>query len=376
MAKTPKLISYWTEVEKQYLLDNYSSGKAEEIVARLNRSWEAISKYASNQNICRTSQRSLPSVKWAVEELSYLKDNYATATKITILSNIRRSWHAIASKASKLDLRRITIKTRCDRLLENSSLGAYWLGFILSDGHLSKDPWSIKLSLSQTDVRTLEQFSEFISAPLYLYERERNKKIEHYGVVSAKDSINLPAFAEKYDISNRKTYEPPNFSHYASVPDDFFLSLVIGMIDGDGHIEVRGQIELRMHSSWAEFLSMTAKRIYQIQNVLTQAPPTAKVDKEGYVRLKFSKTIVGKFLKKFAKTQNLPILDRKWERISDFTIKDKRTVWQIGIQRILTSCQQRPSQRELLGSFSGMTQLDLNAIINRLGYVISDFSKQ
>lgn len=76
--------------------------------------------------------------------------------------------------------------------------------------------------------------------------------------ISFANSISIPKFMEKYDIHYRKTYNPVNFENYKQYDKLLLWSLLIGIIDGDGHIENNGSskafaITITAHKSWEQF---------------------------------------------------------------------------------------------------------------------------
>jgi len=76
--------------------------------------------------------------------------------------------------------------------------------------------------------------------------------------ISFANSISIPKFMEKYDIHYRKTYNPVNFENYKQYDKLLLWSLLIGIIDGDGHIANNGSsgafvITITAHKSWEQF---------------------------------------------------------------------------------------------------------------------------
>lgn len=195
-------------------------------------------------------------------------------------------------------------------LLENCT-AYYWIGFLLADGHFSDDG-VFKVKLSSIDKEHLYKLKEFISAEK-IYSEEDGK----YLLLRIMDKNIVSKIKKKFDISNSKTYNPPNLDFIKK--ESLLLSLIIGFVDGDGYIANKKSsfcLSVKCHSSWLSNLDMFAKKI----NVNS----TAKINKAGYAVFSITNIQSLQDLKKQAIKYKLPILNRKWNYIDLTHFKNKK----------------------------------------------------
>lgn len=210
-------------------------------------------------------------------------------------------------------------------LLKETPETYYWIGFLMADGHFDKDRGSVALGISNKDIDHLKKFSKLINAKVLVGK--------NYSRVNRQDKIIVPKIIDKFNISNRKTYEPPvvNIDN-----DDLFLSFIIGFIDGDGCIDSRTQgIEITCHKSWGDNLNKWFARIWILSKCISNGKnkkPEVIMQKrlEGYsgrpaiyARIRTNNNTFCMFLKNKAIKMHLPILTRKWNRICDKYSRNK-----------------------------------------------------
>lgn len=242
-----------------------------------------------------------------------------TETLCTALSH--RTWDAIKLRAAKLGLSRsksLNRKSAVENLLSGSLESFYWMGFILADGHIGKNV-RLVVSLSKKDESHLTKLANFINTEM----REGISKIEskEYAriTISCQNIDVVPIIAEIYDINSNKTENPPDFYNYVFT-DEQMLSLIIGFIDGDGNINKlheRNDVNLRIkcHSSWLSNIHYIEELIYTYFGFDLKEPPITKINNEGYAQLVISNNKIIKNIKQFALDRELPIMQRKWDRV-------------------------------------------------------------
>lgn len=198
-------------------------------------------------------------------------------------------------------------------LLEDTPESYYWIGFLLADGHFSEK--RIVVGLSEHDKDHLEKFAKYInySGNLRILKRE-----PHNGVcLAAMDTEVVGKLREKFDIKSNKTYNPPKTLSW--VPEDLFLCLLAGIIDGDGSImnfQKRKDVFIRIkqHSSWLPILNEIGEFLGKEKQ--------AKINRNGYAELLITGYPLIRDLKKRLMGYNLPLLPRKWDKI-DLGFKTK-----------------------------------------------------
>ncbi len=196
-------------------------------------------------------------------------------------------------------------KNNIEKLLLNEPESYYWIGFLLADGHFSNEH-GVSLSLSILDTEHLSRFSNFIGS---------EKSDVQRGMIRCL-AMNRPVvdlICNKFDINSRKTYNPPNIEVFKNISRDLLLSLIAGFIDGDGSIFVNSKndkivcLRIKCHSSWFDNLKYFAD--------ILSPRSTVKIDKRGYVILNLANTFELKKIKQEILCLDLPLLDRKWDRI-------------------------------------------------------------
>lgn len=137
-------------------------------------------------------------LKWTEEEFFYLKENYSKLKREEISNFLNRKWGAIAKKASILGLCRACSNSHFYKLLEESNITYYWMGFLFADGHFSKYN-EFAINLQQSDIEHLTKFSNYVSVPV---KRVKNRP---YISVRIMDKIIVKQIKDKFKIHNNKT---------------------------------------------------------------------------------------------------------------------------------------------------------------------------
>lgn len=190
---------------------------------------------------------------------------------------------------------------KLNRLLDGSRESAYWLGFLLADGHFSASG-RLVVTLADKDTEHLKNLSTFLGVSL------RTDAKRQTATVAVMDTATVQHLKEKYSISNKKSVSPPDLSVCS---EEELRCMAIGFIDGDGHICKQtgrrgGFIGIKVHKAWLDIL----KTLF----------PTAKVgvNAKGYARAFISKHADCVALKLVA--NSLPSLKRKWGEIDEMFV--------------------------------------------------------
>lgn len=109
---------------------------------------------------------------------------------------------------------------------------------------------------------------------------------------------------------------------------DFFISFLIGYIDGDGCISIASnnhpRIVIECDSSWKDVINNWFYRLYSILNI--KYPNQCKITNRGNTKITVANSNVLLFLKNKTIELILPILDRKWEKIPLINLNQTRTI--------------------------------------------------
>lgn len=199
---------------------------------------------------------------------------------------------------------RITHDSDLSILLEDTPETFYWIGFLMADGSFIHNKRLI-LGLSIKDKTHLLKFANFIHFTGKLDENLISCTIR------AQDIEIIPKIMNKFDFKSSKTYNPPK-SLFMKFNKILAMSMLIGYIDGDGSIQQKnnkGSIRIKCHSSWFNILN----EIYIFLGI-NRIPI---INKEGYVTLTINDKYNLSILKDHISTYNLPILNRKWDKINN-----------------------------------------------------------
>lgn len=195
------------------------------------------------------------------------------------------------------------------KLLEETYLSFYWLGFIIADGSLNQNKF--ELCLAKKDLNHLNKFVKFIN---FSKEPKFRKSSKSYRI-SFSDRVSVGEVKLKYDLKDRKTYNPINFKNISSYNNELLLCLLIGIIDGDGNISYNGSknsrvISIVSHKNWKKFYTQLIKNIDISGFIIKDVNKTNKITINLYKREK-----ILFLLKDIAIKFNLPFLKRKWDKI-------------------------------------------------------------
>jgi hypothetical protein len=195
-------------------------------------------------------------------------------------------------------------------LLENC-ISYYWMGFLLADGHFSENG-IMKIKLSSIDKEHLYKLKGFIKADTILSESGGK-----YLTIKIMDKKVVASLKKKFNISNTKTYNPPNLDFIKR--NDLLISLIAGFIDGDGYIAKKKDafcLSVKCHSSWLNNLDKFAKAIHP--------DSSANINGAGYAIFSISNIEKLQELKKKILKFKLPVLERKWDLIDLKHFRNKK----------------------------------------------------
>jgi hypothetical protein len=202
--------------------------------------------------------------------------------------------------------------------LEQSREKWYWMGFLLADGHFTDR--GISLSVSVKDKGHLTKFQKFVGhrgklRKVFTKSPSSNNVSECISMWAGGSSTVLK-LKKEFDIRSNKTYNPPQKLPTKSI--DKLLSLLVGLIDGDGSIPKRKNgsvtIEIGMHKSWEQYVKNIIKLMYEVCGETYSHHPYYN---KNIFCIQISNPIIIKFLKRKAKEFNLPFLKRKWDIIDE-----------------------------------------------------------
>lgn len=247
-------------------------------------------------------------------EKEYLKQYYPYLDKKTILSELGKSWASVKWHAKKLGISRPNIReAKLKKLLPHSIETSYWWGFIMSDGYIS-DKGELVFALSTKDECQLYNLISFLG-----HESNVQRQEDVYmSRLSIMDRVNGLKLKEILQITNKKTYNPPNDFSFLKTPEQR-LAFYIGFVDGDGSIhhdknETFKCCRIVIHENWYSWWVVFC-------NQLALDYPKLKFTVNTNNKRKNTLIYIGKketkeFLKKFIQENKIQILERKWKLLN------------------------------------------------------------
>jgi len=247
---------------------------------------------------------------WTDEDKNKLIELYPYETKGIILKNFpNNTWRYLQNVAGLLGVKRRSGKRIGDvrKLFNGTNESFYWLGLILTDGYISNDG-ELKIELKVDDYDYLSNFAKFINGKITKLKKYGNYNGNGTCRVKIKDSINVLKIKEMFNLTESKTYHPPNISFITD--KDKLLSLLGGMIDGDGSITKKGKIHIDAHKNYYDYLNNLGYKLVA-NNLISEFSVTTYLD-----MCRFNISTKDSYrIRNVLETMKIPIMKRKWDRI-------------------------------------------------------------
>lgn len=268
--------------------------------------------------------------RWSNREIQLLIENYPNS-KFSQMKNLlpQRTKQAIQRMARILSLKKED-QRNIKFLLSESLKAFYWIGFIFADGWISKNQM-LGISVSNKDKEHIQILADELNILAHAYTRKTNFTERHdYVNICVNDRENIPKIMQKFELNERKTINPPNFSNY-KFTNEQILSLIIGLIDGDGSISKRKTyykgknneyiydsfiLSIQMNYTWKENLEFINKFLHNYFNIKNESNIRIGNRDSNTVILQLCKKKLLQNLKFFAMENNIPFMQRKLGKIS------------------------------------------------------------
>lgn len=267
-------------------------------------------------------------VRWSEENKAILADHYFSGGTSMVMSLIPgASKESVKSAAREFGIKydkKFSYHHKLKPLLEETNFNYYWLGFLMADGSFSVGGHSnltCKISIQDQDHLTI--------LANYLNVNVSNQKAAYYDnykcnpscSISISDSQNIIPIMNKFNITKRKTENPPNLNCLNS--KEKFLSFFIGFIDGDGCItqnnkNVANMMRIQCHGNWLNNFKEISEKLY----FYCQIKSTFYIDNHGYAKFLIYRFNNLKKLKLELLNLTVPYLSRKWNKIDHFRADD------------------------------------------------------
>jgi hypothetical protein len=375
-----KKISVWTEEEIKKLKSIYSKLPIENLLKEFpNRSRQSIIMKASLLKVKKLNP-------WTNEEINKLKSLYPTTKfKILLKEFPQRSHQDINDKASKLKIPKIINGQErisdVSPLLNEDFISYYWIGYIFADGSIDYNRFTLSFGQSETDENQVRRLAKFLNCNVQyrikpkgiIMGKKVNSKPSY--VLNITDTILIPKLVEKFDFKPLKTYNPPDLFYFDNKDINFFIAFLIGFIDGDGTIQLvktkEGiktteenagiNIAIKCHKKWMSTLTYISEKI---TNYLNLKKYTCEINKADMASISFSSFKIARFLKLKTIELNLPVLERKWNKIDENKITKNESAL-LDEEKLLPFLNGDYSTQEIMRIFN-MTETRVLRIKNKL----------
>lgn len=336
---------FMLKYNKQTIIEAIKKGKSknksmEEIAQLLEISKSFLYKHINEYNL----DKKKPANRYSQKDIDFLKKHYSVSAKKYIMGYFsNRSWENVVTFANTLGLKRDIDKVQnkpkseLKILLEDTLDTFYWCGFLAADGCFrvrENNKHIITLRLAEKDKHHVIKFKQYINSSNKI-RREKSKsriiiskynnKTTYHDVkstvsykIEVSDSKIVPKIMNKFGFKPNKTYYPPDFGKYINLDTNLFLAFLIGFIDGDGSLKIPKNkntynICIRCHSSWFGFFEQLTNKLEIIFKTNLSKPYIENYRPMVCFTI-YTKEII-KQLKQFALENNLPIIERKWDKV-------------------------------------------------------------
>lgn len=232
----------------------------------------------------------------------YLIENYSKKSKEEIKNDLGLSWSYIQKMAHLLNIKRDfneSVKSfSLSKLLNGSNESYYWIGFIIADGHITKED-NIQVNVSGRDISHMIRLRDYLGDVKIYFKN---------GIVRLHlcDRPTVIKIKELFNWKTNKTKNPLDIPH---LNDDELFSLIIGFIDGDGSISKKGTLTVKCDLSWKENLEF----FYQHLSGNNKYFNTTSCGCSIFYICDYPTL---RNLKQKAISLKLPVMERKWDKIN------------------------------------------------------------
>lgn len=187
----------------------------------------------------KSMEENMTNTSWNENELNFLKENYETMSSNEISIVLGRTKNAVTIKANKLGLKKPSYTYSRDFFKEiNTEEKAYWLGFLVADGYVSKTKdntsWSVGIDLKKSDYKHLKKFNKSLNGNVEVVFRDRERfdriceiaSIRFFSKEMAEDLVAQGCgYKKTFDIEFPK-----------NIKEDLLRHFIRGFFDGDGSL--------------------------------------------------------------------------------------------------------------------------------------------
>lgn len=155
--------------EIKFLRDNYATMSISDIANKLNRPYGSVFMKARRIGLTKYGCKNN---EWSDAEIEFLKDNWKNLSTKELANQLGRTEKAVHVKKSKLGLKGDPVY-KYDRNKFSSICteeDAYWLGFLYADGYVceSNSSYWFGVELQYRDIEHLEKLNKFMDSDMHI----------------------------------------------------------------------------------------------------------------------------------------------------------------------------------------------------------------
>ncbi len=211
-------------MQKGYLETELKSNRNyRQIALKNNVSTTTIQRYLNKYNLTKSYKN------WSETEIKLLKKYYPTGRIQLQKIFPQRTFSSIYHKANKLGLNRIVkpLKYSINEHFFNkwSKSMSYFLGWLFSDGNVSKEKRNFSLHINSKDLHILEVFKGYLKSNHPINIRNNSVMLRIHSKIMCEKLVELGCIPQKSLSVN-----------FPEIPNRYLSHFVRGVFDGDGSI--------------------------------------------------------------------------------------------------------------------------------------------
>lgn len=257
--------------------------------------------------------------KWTSEEIELFKTAWVTYSMKDLLNAFpNRDYTSLVNMASRLNLHSEVNRHRLGDLsfldLDNlTKESAYWWGYIMADGHLSKTNM-LMLSCTTKDQSHLEKLQFKIGGNIRIINSVGGYKTSNTQSVLCIQDVKL---VKKWKsilrmLDTAKTYFPPDLNIFYK--KELFVYFFLGFVDGDGCLWLTSNntwpnLKIEIHKNWFNKLEEFQQYLADYYKIVSKT----KLSKKGTAILTI--TVKDSFKKLLTYVDDVDCMKRKWDKI-------------------------------------------------------------
>lgn len=191
---------------------------------------------------------------WLTEDqVKLIEEMYPTGDLDILSQKLNKNKHAIEELARKRGIRRLVCTQRrgdLSPLFDKSLISMYWLGFIATDGYISKDG-HLMISQSIKDKDSLDIMSEYLKTSVHEINVDHTTFKDKYKSyrISICDKVLGKKLRQMFGLSDgqTKTYDGIKLSFINN--ESQAIAFLVGCLNGDGSRQ-KTSFRIECHNSW------------------------------------------------------------------------------------------------------------------------------